>query len=263
MIRFKLEERGLLDRKDRSSESWRQVAINEAAMAVVAVNFPDLAGRELGNVRVKNHTRFKKACLESYQIQEGMLSRPSIWDHITVQLASRATMNNGMVRPGEKYDLLYHDTLSTIWAETSDNARSAARSLVLGGLSEKHHGLNNFWDIDVEALRILNMYYDRAKEVKSFPDSSNPNEAAQDEEVVGIERVERKVIAEMSERSEDDIPGNNAEANHSDIDSEDYNGPFHEMRSRGKKITFLKPKSSNRRTFLICLVNSSEANPRH
>ncbi|KAL0684619.1 hypothetical protein Bca4012_051467 [Brassica carinata] len=207
-----------------------------------------------------------------------MLSRPSIWDHITVQLASRATMNNGM--------------LSTIWAETSDNARSAARSLVLGGLSEKHHGLNNFWvadrtnlrpyrelcltfdyhhlttwidlqDIDVEALRILNMYYDRAKEVKSFPDSSNPNEAAQDEEVVGIERVERKVIAEMSERSEDDIPGNNAEANHSDIDSEDYNGPFHEMRSRGKKITFLKPKSSNRRTFLICLVNSSEANPRH
>ncbi|KAF3539232.1 hypothetical protein F2Q69_00023278 [Brassica cretica] len=231
MIRFKLEERGLLDRKDRSSESWRQVAINEAAMAVVAVNFPDL--------------------------------RPSIWDHITVQLASRATMNNGMVRPGEKYDLLYHDTLSTIWAETSDNARSAARSLVLGGLSEKHHGLNNFWDIDVEALRILNMYYDRAKEVKSFPDSSNPNEAAQDEEVVGIERVERKVIAEMSERSEDDIPGNNAEANHSDIDSEDYNGPFHEMRSRGKKITFLKPKSSNRRTFLICLVNSSEANPRH
>ena len=42
MIRFKLEERGLLDRKDRSSESWRQVAINEAAMAVVAVNFPDL-----------------------------------------------------------------------------------------------------------------------------------------------------------------------------------------------------------------------------
>jgi hypothetical protein len=62
--------------------------------------------------------------------------------------------------------------LSTIWAETSDNARSAARSLVLGGLSDKHHGLNNFWvadrinDIDVEALRILNMCYERAKEVK-------------------------------------------------------------------------------------------------
>ncbi|XP_013613738.1 probable inactive ATP-dependent zinc metalloprotease FTSHI 2, chloroplastic isoform X2 [Brassica napus] len=61
--------------------------------------------------------------------------------------------------------MVWCDQLSTIWAETSDNARSAARSLVLGGLSEKHHGLNNFWDIDVEALRILNMYYDRAKEV--------------------------------------------------------------------------------------------------
>ncbi|KAF8062848.1 hypothetical protein N665_1191s0003 [Sinapis alba] len=158
-----IEERGMLDRKDRSSETWRQVAINEAAMAVVAVNFPDLkniefltinprAGRELGYVRVKmDHIKFK----------EGMLSRQSLLDHITVQLAPRAA------------DELWfgEDQLSTIWAETSDNARSAARSLVLGGLSEKHHGLNNFWvadrinDIDVEALRILNMCYDRAKEI--------------------------------------------------------------------------------------------------
>nr|AAB63647.1 cell division protein FtsH isolog [Arabidopsis thaliana] len=103
-----IEERGMLDRKDRSLETWRQVAINEAAMAVVAVNFPDMKNIEF---------------------------------------------------------------LSTIWAETSDNARSAARSLVLGGLSDKHHGLNNFWvadrinDIDVEALRILNMCYERAKEI--------------------------------------------------------------------------------------------------
>lgn len=37
-----IEERGMLDRKDRSSETWKRVAINEAAMAVVAVNFPDL-----------------------------------------------------------------------------------------------------------------------------------------------------------------------------------------------------------------------------
>ncbi|KAJ4893766.1 AAA-type ATPase family protein [Raphanus sativus] len=158
-----IEERGMLDRKDRSSETWRQVAINEAAMAVVAVNFPDLkniefltinprAGRELGYVRVKmDHIKFN----------EGMLSRQSLLDHITVQLAPRAA------------DELWYgeDQLSTIWAETSDNARSAARSLVLGGLSEKHHGLNNFWmtdrinDIDVEALRILNMCYDRAKEI--------------------------------------------------------------------------------------------------
>ena len=41
-----IEERGMLDRKDKSSETRRQVAINEAAMAVVAVNFPDLKNIE-------------------------------------------------------------------------------------------------------------------------------------------------------------------------------------------------------------------------
>lgn len=29
-----------------------------------------------------------------------------------------------------------------------DNARSAARTFVLGGLSDKHYGLSNFWDAD-------------------------------------------------------------------------------------------------------------------
>lgn len=38
--------------------------------------------------------------------------------------------------------------LSTIWAETADNARSAARTFVLGGLSEKHQGLSSFWVAD-------------------------------------------------------------------------------------------------------------------
>ena len=41
-----MEERGMLDRKERSPETWKQVAINEAAMAVVAVNFPDLKNIE-------------------------------------------------------------------------------------------------------------------------------------------------------------------------------------------------------------------------
>lgn len=44
--------------------------------------------------------------------------------------------------------LLCLSQLSTIWAETADNARSAARTLVLGGLSGKHYGLNNFWTED-------------------------------------------------------------------------------------------------------------------
>lgn len=156
-----IEERGMLDRKERSPETWKQVAINEAAMAVVAVNFPDLrniefvtiaprAGRELGYVRMKmDHIKFTK----------GMLSRQSLLDHITVQLAPRAA------------DELWfgEGQLSTIWSETADNARSAARMFVLGGLSEKHHGLSNFWvadrinEIDSEALRIVNICYERAK----------------------------------------------------------------------------------------------------
>ena len=41
-----IEERGMLDMKDKSSETRRQVAINEAAMAFVAVNFPDLKNIE-------------------------------------------------------------------------------------------------------------------------------------------------------------------------------------------------------------------------
>lgn len=60
-----MEERGLLDRKDRSAEMWRRIALNEAAQAVAAVNFPDLrnieflniaprAGRELGYVDRKS-----------------------------------------------------------------------------------------------------------------------------------------------------------------------------------------------------------------
>ncbi|KAL5576944.1 hypothetical protein UlMin_018643 [Ulmus minor] len=158
-----MEERGMLDRKERSFETWKQVAINEAAMAVVAVNFTDLkniefvtiaprAGRELGYVRMK---------MDSIKFNEGMLTRQSLLDHITVQLAPRAADE---IWFGE-------DQLSTIWAETADNARSAARTLVLGGLSEKHHGLSNFWiadrinELDEEALQIVNMCYERAKEI--------------------------------------------------------------------------------------------------
>ncbi|GAB4842285.1 Probable inactive ATP-dependent zinc metalloprotease FTSHI 2, chloroplastic [Ancistrocladus abbreviatus] len=158
-----MEERGMLDRKERSREMWQRIALNEAAQAVAAVNFPDLrniefvtisprAGRELGYVRMRmDHVKFS----------EGMLSRQSLLDHITVQLAPRAADE---IWYGE-------DQLSTIWAETADNARSAARTFVLGGLSEKNHGLSNFWtaerisDIDLEALRILNICYDRAKEI--------------------------------------------------------------------------------------------------
>lgn len=36
----------MLDRKDRSFETWRRLAINEAAIAVASVNFPDLKNVE-------------------------------------------------------------------------------------------------------------------------------------------------------------------------------------------------------------------------
>lgn len=32
----------MLDKKERSPDMWKQLALNEAAMAVVAANFPDL-----------------------------------------------------------------------------------------------------------------------------------------------------------------------------------------------------------------------------
>ncbi|XP_078431886.1 AAA-type ATPase family protein [Wolffia australiana] len=158
-----IEERGMLDKKERTPDMWKQLALNEAAMAVVAANFPDLnniefvtiaprAGRELGYVRVKmDHMKFS----------EGMLSRQSLVDHITVQIAPRAAE-----------EMWYGpEQLSTIWAETADNARSAARSFVLGGLSERHHGLADHWvadrinDIDTEALNILNKCYERSKQI--------------------------------------------------------------------------------------------------
>lgn len=41
-----IEEIGMLDKKDRSPEMWKRLALNEAAMAIVAVNFPDLKNIE-------------------------------------------------------------------------------------------------------------------------------------------------------------------------------------------------------------------------
>uniref|UniRef100_M1CIA4 Cell division protein FtsH n=1 Tax=Solanum tuberosum TaxID=4113 RepID=M1CIA4_SOLTU len=149
-----IEERGMLDRKERSPEMWKQVAINEAAMAVVAVNFPDL--RNIEFVMLFTLLYFVTVCFVIV-----VLCRQSLLDHITVQIAPRAA------------DELWYGEhqFSTIWAETADNARSAARTFVLGGLSDKHYGLSDFWvadrinDIDSEALRILHMCYDRAKEI--------------------------------------------------------------------------------------------------
>ncbi|WJX69878.1 putative inactive ATP-dependent zinc metalloprotease FTSHI 2, chloroplastic [Trifolium repens] len=158
-----MEERGMLDRKERSKEKWEQIALNEAAMAVAALNLPNMddveyitiaprAGRELGYVRAQ---------LDIMKFNSGMLTRQSLFDHITVQLAPRAADEIWFGK----------DQLSTIWAETADNARVAARMYMLGSLSEKYHGVSNFWlsdrinEIDLEAMKVLNLCYERAKEI--------------------------------------------------------------------------------------------------
>lgn len=40
-----------------------------------------------------------------------------------------------------------------------DNARSEARTFVLGGLSEKHYGLSNFWDAERINVWLQNFVY--------------------------------------------------------------------------------------------------------
>ncbi|ESR44783.1 hypothetical protein CICLE_v10003551mg [Citrus x clementina] len=105
----KIEERGKLDSKERSTETWRQVGINEAAMAVVVVNFPDLKNIQFVPIaRTAGRELVGNPC----------------WI-ISVQLAACSA------------DELWYGKgqLSTISAET---VRSAARTFVLGGLSDNH-----------------------------------------------------------------------------------------------------------------------------
>lgn len=161
-----LEERGLHDTRERSMDMWRKLALNEAALAVVSVNFPDMkniqmitiaprSGEDKGSGRIR---------MDLTKFEIPTVSRQTMLDHITVQLAPRAA------------DEIWHgpDQLCTIWAGTADNARSAARELVFAGLSDKEefYGLYNCWyevnrinEVDVEALRILNMCYERAKKI--------------------------------------------------------------------------------------------------
>ncbi|RYR33617.1 hypothetical protein Ahy_A10g048236 [Arachis hypogaea] len=135
-----MEERGILDKKERSMETWKQVAINEAAMAVVAMNFSDI--KNIGSQ-------------------------------------------------------LLPELLSTIWAETADNARSVARDICSWWAFREepwnYQDRINVWvlslksqvqfshcnhiieithfvtfrcqDIDLEAMRIVNLCYERAKEI--------------------------------------------------------------------------------------------------
>ncbi|KAG0626539.1 hypothetical protein M758_2G133600 [Ceratodon purpureus] len=160
-----LEEGGHPDPRPRSDYLLWMLALNEASMAAFAANCPDLKqiqlvtiiprmGEEKGAVRFKtDRTKFE---LQS-------VSRQGMLDYIAVQLAPRAADEiwNGV------------DNMSTIWADTVDQARAAARDFVYAGLSDKgdlyglHDCVYNYESVksvDVEALKVVNQCYDRALE---------------------------------------------------------------------------------------------------
>lgn len=162
----RLEESGLPDIRKRSMDLWRKLALNEAALAVVSVNFPDLKDIQMITIvpRYGEEKGFGRIHMDATKFEMPSISRQTMLDHITVQLAPRAA------------DEIWHgpDQLCTIWAETVNNARSAARELVFAGLSDKEefYGLYDCWyevnrlnEVDVEAMRILNMCYERAKKI--------------------------------------------------------------------------------------------------
>jgi hypothetical protein len=53
-----MEERGMLDRKERSKEKWEQIALNEAAMAVAALNLPNMDDVEYVSTLLSYHLFF-------------------------------------------------------------------------------------------------------------------------------------------------------------------------------------------------------------
>eukprot|EP00249_Psilotum_nudum_P021233 c28027_g1_i2 orf=1142-3934(-) len=161
-----LEEGGYPDMRPRSKELWHMLALNEASMAVAAMNFAEFRdiqlitiiprmGEEKGGVRIQMDRAKYEICA---------LGRQDVLDFITMQLAPRAA------------DELWYgcDQMSTIWADSYNEARKAARHFVFGGLSERSgfYALVNCWneldrlfEIDVEVLKILDICYKRALQI--------------------------------------------------------------------------------------------------
>eukprot|EP00252_Welwitschia_mirabilis_P015900 TRINITY_DN35287_c0_g1_i1.p1 TRINITY_DN35287_c0_g1~~TRINITY_DN35287_c0_g1_i1.p1 ORF type:complete len:906 (-),score=206.51 TRINITY_DN35287_c0_g1_i1:214-2931(-) len=150
-----------------STQMQMKLAINEAAVSVVASNFPDFRNIEMLSIArmLQSGIGCLQVTLEETKFEVPCnYSRQTILDYITIQLSSRAAdeMWNGS------------DKLCTISAEMVDNARSAARWLVYAGLSDKQalYGICDCWheahhlsEVDTEALRILNACYGHAKEI--------------------------------------------------------------------------------------------------
>ncbi|KAK9217370.1 hypothetical protein WN943_005997 [Citrus x changshan-huyou] len=123
----KIEERGKLDSKERSTETWRQVGINEAAMAVVMYLY-----------RVM-FIFYKNSCF--------------------VEVVSSFILVHFPKPTLEILFFIESFQLSTILAET---ARSAARTFDLGGLSDNHFGyLTSGWQIELMYDILSSPFYSR------------------------------------------------------------------------------------------------------
>lgn len=188
-----IEQFGMLDNVKWSPEMWRRIALHQAASVVVAVNFPAQETIEFVTISPRSVSELghiRRKVLNEVEVDAGLQSRQSLLDSITVLLAPRAA------------DEMWHgeSQLGTMWADTTHKAREAAREFVLGGLSEKNHGLTMLWtdesinDIDFETLRILNLCYERTKEIL------RRNKKLVDvlaDELVGKKRLVKKEILEF------------------------------------------------------------------
>ncbi|KAH9750693.1 putative inactive ATP-dependent zinc metalloprotease FTSHI 2 [Citrus sinensis] len=165
----KIEERGKLDSKERSTETWRQVGINEAAMAVVVVNFPDLKNIQFACSRVPiARTAVGNPCW-IISVQLAACSADELWYgkgqmylyrvmFIFYKISCFVEVVSSFILvhfPKPTLGILFFIEsfqLSTISAET---ARSAARTFVLGGLSDNHFGyLTSGLKVDIKLVRI-------------------------------------------------------------------------------------------------------------
>ncbi|CAI5973642.1 unnamed protein product [Closterium sp. NIES-65] len=123
-----LEEGGYPSPHEGSPIRQRQLALNEAALAVVAFNFRDFQNIQLITVvprmtEEKGSVRYK--LVDTQKMKANFISASCLRDFITVQLAPMVAdeMWNGA------------EETCTIWADHADVARRTVRQVALNGLS--------------------------------------------------------------------------------------------------------------------------------
>ncbi|GJP50870.1 hypothetical protein CLOM_g10024 [Closterium sp. NIES-68] len=166
-----LEEGGYPSPHEGSPIRQRQLALNEAALAVVAFNFRDFQNIQQITVvprmtEEKGSVRYK--LVDTQKMKANFISASCLRDFITVQLAPMVAdeMWNGA------------EETCTIWADHADVARRTARQVALNGLSlaSEEGALYGFgvaavdaaWRreaVDADASRILEECRNRAVEI--------------------------------------------------------------------------------------------------